>query len=216
MNSGSGAPPEVTETREGEARRFLRWKRGSLKYILAVVIVAYWFGSPLSAFAFPWLSDRLLWIILACLLVLFVLSLNALFRRRWKEIVIFFAIWPVVLFPLFGSEVLRWLYVEAFRVHASPIEEYLSRCELFEFIENGVKHVLGRCESTLVQDGVLRDVFYDTPGEFILPPSQRTPEWKGAMGHFDPRKFLLEQEGRADKLFGNFYEVIIPNTEWTG
>jgi hypothetical protein len=124
-------------------------------------------------------------------------------------------IWLVVLLP-HKSDASRWLYVEAFRVHASPIEEYLSKCKLFEFVENGTKQRVGRCEQKAVANEVIRSVFYDTSGQFELPVSQRTPGWKAAMWHFSPHAVLIEKEGRAEKLTENFYEVIIPSSDWDG
>jgi hypothetical protein len=78
-----------------------------------------------------------------------------------------------------------------------------------------VKQLLGRCEIFANEVAAL-DVFYDTTGEFILPVSQRTPEWKAAMWHFSPHAVLLEKEGRARPLFGNFYEINISSTEFDG
>jgi hypothetical protein len=210
MNSDSNAS---SPTIEAQARKLLRWRPGSLKYILAVTILACSFGAALLAFAFPTLSEQLFKVTLVCFLVLFVGFLRALFRRRWRELAIYLVIWFVVLLPhKFGAS--RWLYVEAFRVHASPIEEYLSRCELFEFVENDKKQVLGWCELGAVGNEVARQIFYDTTEEFGLPVSQRTPEWKAVMGKYDPVGLLTKKEGRGTKLIEHFYEVIIPGEEW--
>jgi hypothetical protein len=213
MNSDSNAS---SATIEAQARKLLRWRPGSLKYILTVTILACLFGTAVLTFAFPSLPERLLEIAVVCFLVLFVSSLGALFRRRWRELAIYLVIWPVVLLPLYKSDARHWLYVEAFRVHVSPIEEYLSKCELFEFVQNGTKQRVGRCERESVANEIIRDVFYDTSGQFELPVAQRTPEWKAAMGHFSPHAVLIEKEGRAEKLIGNFYEVIIPSVDWEG
>lgn len=196
-----------------------RWKpdRSTIKYLLVALIVVSWMGMSLLAFSFPSLPDRLLDLYFVCLLGLFVFFLGALFRRRWDEVAIFFAIWAVVLFPCYGaSGSLRWLYVQAFRIHASPVDEYLSRCKLIEFVENGSKQVLGRCGDLGIGGEAVLDVFYDTTGEFVLPVSQRTPEWKAAMRHFSPHAVLINTEGRARKLLGNFYEIAIFPSEFDG
>jgi hypothetical protein len=36
------------------------------------------------------------------------------------------------------------------------------------------------------------------------------------MWHFSPHAVLIEKEGRAEKLTENFYEVIIPSSDWDG
>jgi hypothetical protein len=220
MSSDSNASTPPLELGGGDARQpTLGWKpgRSTIKYILVALIVASWIGISLLPFSFPTLPGRLLGVYFVCLLALFAFFLGALFRRRWDEVAVFFAIWAVVLFPLYGSSApLRWLYVEAFRIHASPIEEYLSQCKLIEFVESGAKQVLGRCDNLGIGGDAVLDVFYDTTGEFVLPVSQRTPEWKAAMWHFGPHAVLIDTEERARKLFGNFYEITIFPSEYDG
>jgi hypothetical protein len=201
------------EAGQGQARKLLRWRPGSLKYVLTVIILACLFGTAVLSFAFPALPDQLLKVALVCFLVLFVGFLRALFRLRWRKLAIYLVIWLVVLLP-HKSGAHSWLYVEAFRVHASPIEEYLSRCKLFEFFENDKKQVLGWCEIQVIGNEVARQIFYDTTEEFGLPVSQRTPEWKAVMGKYDPVGLLTKKEGRGTKLIEHFYEVIIPGEEW--
>jgi hypothetical protein len=196
-----------------------RWKpaRSTIISILVAVIVGSSLGMSGLAFSFPCLPDRLVGVYFVCLLALLAFFLGTLFRRRWDEVPIFLAIWAVVLFPIYGDRApLRWLYVEAFRIHASPIEEYLSRCKLIEFVESGVKQVLGRCEGLGIGGEAVLEVFYDTTGQFVLPVSQRTPEWKAAMWHVSPHAVLIDEEGRAQKLFGNFYEITIFSSESDG
>jgi hypothetical protein len=105
-----------------------RWRPvgSAIKYALLVVALIAWFGGPLLTFSFPDLAYELQTVYLFCLLVLFFLFLGALLFRRWREVAIFFAIWAAILLPLYGPrDPPRWLYVEAFRYHVSPIEQYL-------------------------------------------------------------------------------------------
>jgi len=189
----------------------------AIKYVLLVIALTSWFSLPLLRLLFPDRFERLVDVYVACLLALFFLFLGALLFRRWKEVTIFFGIWAVVLMPIYGPrELPRWVYVEAFRRHASPIEEYLSRCKLVEFVENGAKQKVGVCERQgLPGDGVLT-VVYDTTGQLMLSASQRAPAWTQAMGRFSPGKFFTQSEGHARHLFGNFYEVAVPLEEADG
>ena len=220
MTPDSEASSAVTDPgSSGTQSAASRWKpgRSAIKLTLVILVFVSWFGMPLLAFSFPLLPDRLAGLYLFCLLALFVLFLGDLFRLRWNDVAIFFGIWAVVLLPLYGIKApLRWLRVEAFRIHASPIEEYLSRCRLIEFVENGTKQALGRCDYLGIGGEAVLDVFYDTTGEFVLPVSQRTPEWKAAMWHFSPHQVLINAEGRAERLFGNFYEITIFPGEFDG
>jgi hypothetical protein len=191
--------------------------RSKIKYLLALLAIASLIGSPLLAFSLPVTSERLIEIYLVCLVGLFVSFIRAAFRRRWADVGILVVIWPLVLFPFYGPTApLRWIYVEAFRIHASPIDAYLSRCKLIEFVESGTRQMLGRCDILVMTGEYAREVFYDTTGEFGLPIAQRTAEWEAAMGHFSPRAVFLEKEGRAEKLFGNFYEIQLSPLEGDG
>jgi hypothetical protein len=77
--------------------------------------------------------------------------------------------------------------------------------------------MVGDCESSgLSYSSFAVVVFYDTTGELALPPTQRTPEWKGAMSYYPAKKVLLEGDDRARHLFGNFYRVSIDSGEFEG
>jgi 4-amino-4-deoxy-L-arabinose transferase-like glycosyltransferase len=196
-----------------------RLKPGKLAIILALVIlsIASWIGITLLTYSLPMAPERLLRLYFICLLALSVIFLGSLLRRRSNEIFVFLAVWAVVLFPFYGSrEPFLWLSAQAFRIHTSPLEQYLSQCKLVEFVENGRKQVLGRCDNLAIEDEVVLDVFYDSTGEFGQPPSQRSSEWKAAMGHFGPREVLINAEGRVTKISENFFEIIIPSSEWDG
>jgi hypothetical protein len=188
-----------------------------LKYALFIAIPIIWSTNAFLSYPAPATAYWLIWFYVACLLALFSLFLGALLRRRWKSALIFCAMAPVVLLPYLGLNVsFGWLYVEGFRFHASPIEEYLSRCKLIEFVERGTEQRLGVCErQRWPGEGVLT-VVYDTTGELALPVSRRTPEWTKVMMRFSPGKFFTRSEGRAGHLFGNFYEISVPLEEADG
>lgn len=189
----------------------------TLKYLLFIAIPITWVVSGFLDYSAPDISDRILWAYPACVLALSVLFLGALFGRRWKEIAIFCAMSPVVLLPYLGlNEPLRWFRVEGFRFYVSPVQKYKSNCKLIEFLEKGARQQLGVCERRWQIGGGTLTVIYDTTGELMLPLSQRTPEWAKAMGRFSPGKFLTQSEDRAERLFGNFYEISVPLREHDG
>ena len=155
-----------------------------------------------------------MWADLACLATLLFLFVGVVYRLWWKEFAIYLAILAVVLLPLYQARLgidlsLRWLYVIGFRIHASPLEQYLSRCHLIRFSENGREQSVGKCEtlpSLSSEEYVV--VFYDSTGELMLPISQRTPEWTAAMRQAGEGFTLAETEGRAFYMYGNFYDAI--------
>lgn len=187
----------------------------------AVVIIAL-----LSPYALPFLNYPLprfcywiVWIASACWILMFLFFVSALLRRDRKPLAILSAAWVWVLLAFLGpmDEFRYWLSVQGFRIHASPLEDYLPTCRLTEFVEKGVKQTVGQCEASgVVYAPVATVVFYDTTGELALPAPQRTAEWRDAMWHYPPKAVLRDGEGRTELMFGNFYRVYILHEEFDG
>jgi 4-amino-4-deoxy-L-arabinose transferase-like glycosyltransferase len=217
MNSDPETSSSTIETRDALSSTLRLKPVRSAILALVLLSTASWIGIALLAFSLPTAPDRLLGLYFICLFVLFLLFLGSLFRRQLNEILIFIAVWAVVLFPFYGSEApFLWLRAEAFRIHTSPLEQYLSQCKLIEFVENGARQVLGRCDNLATGGEAVFDVFYDSTGEFVLPVSQRSSEWKAAMSHFSPHEVLINAEGRAHKLSEKFYGITIFPGEYDG
>jgi hypothetical protein len=191
-----------------------------LKYVLIIVVLLGPYALSFLSYLLPTLSCWFNWTFLACWIPLFFFSISALFRRKWKAVAIFSATWALASLPFIEikpvAEIRFWLFVQGFRIHASPVEDYLSKCRLTEFIERGVKQKVGECEASGSSDTVVYVVFYDTTGELALPVSQRTAEWKDAMWDYPPRGVLRDGGDRAEPLFGNFYLVAIFSEEFEG
>lgn len=191
------------------------------RYFLAIFVPANWYAAPFLSYPLPIFSYWLLWIALGCSIPLFFFLLGALFRRDAKAVAIFSVAWVLTVLPLFDLEPVErfrgWLHAQGFRIHASPVEDYLSTCKITHFVEKGIKQAVGQCEYTsLAYDSFAYVIFYDTTGELALPISRRTREWNDAMWHYSPKKVLLEGEPRAEHLFENFYRVGISIDEFEG
>ena len=210
------ANPDLGRGGAASTVRRRRSLRLPLAYALFAAILANWIATPLLLFSHPTLTYTLIWVYLACLLALFYLFLRALFRfwRRWKEVAILLAIGAVVLLPYYRlanllKAPMTALTTIAFRVHSYPIEEYLARCNLVQFNENGSEQSVGVCELFGVGNEDAVAIFYDSTREFILPISQRTPEWTAATSHIRPTDMLTKTEDRAFHLYGNFYYIYL-------
>jgi hypothetical protein len=133
---------------------------------------------------------------LTLLIPLFVFSLAAMLKLRWKLISIFAIVWVLLVAPFVGFNApLRWMGGFGFQLRTLLAQNYLSGCRLTEFVENGVKQTVGFCRA--FDRGTHFDVVvYDTTGEFVLPASQRTPEWKQAMSVAASR-LVVSEEDRA-------------------
>jgi hypothetical protein len=192
-----------------------------LKYFLIIVVAAGWYALPfLNYLLDSTLSYWLFLIFCACCVLLFFVSLSGLFRRNWKAVAIFAPAWVLAVLPLFDLEPVGqlrfWLYVQGFRIHVAPVEQYLSsKCELVEFVEDSIKQQLGECEYRMQSSYSWNAVFYDTTGQFALPPAQRTQEWKDAMYNFSSHCYLTEK-AIADPVLENFYQLEISGTHVGG
>ncbi len=149
------------------------------KYLLAILIGVNWYVSAFLYYLLPTVSFWLPFVAFACCIPLLFFSLNALFRRDWTATATFSVIWVLTALPVVEPEPVGrfrfWLNVQGFRVHVAPVERYLSsRCKLIGFVEEGITQQLGFCETTNLSSDSRDQVFYNSTGQFALPPAQRT------------------------------------------
>jgi hypothetical protein len=196
-----------------------RW-RYLLVSLLVVIALASWLALHLLNYVSN-IADRLADLFKVCWLALFFLALAALFKRKWRDLAIFF---PVLFFTFSafltvylsppekgGLMPNRWLQEAGFRVYAlhlirsTPIEEFLSRCKLVEYLEeDGTKQRVGECVKGLRSAFWFRIVvIYDSSGQAAVPAIERTPAWRLAVLH-SPNV----PSDVAEHLVGNFYWVL--------
>ena len=174
------------------------------------------YASAFLVYPLPNVSIALFYLGWICWFFVFFISFGVLLARRWRAVAIFASAWVWLFFgPSDGpGETYFWFIRQGFRFHARPVEEYMSRCKLTDFVENGVKQSVGFCEGR-DEGSFISSVFFDTTGELGLPRSRRTPEWNEAISPFIPKEVLAD-EGRARHLFGSFYRVDIRLEEFKG
>jgi hypothetical protein len=184
----------------------------SLKYLLVAVTLVSWAADQLLMFV-PDVWDWHEFIFAACFVTVVLSALWALIRRRWYTLAIFCL--PLIVICLV-TQASKWLQATGFRIYASPIEQYLSRCRLVAFVEDGKKQQVGECEGIPTSSITWNAVIYDTTGQLILPRVQRTREWKSAVGILSSPDVYIETEGRASHLVGDFYVMSIRIDELQG
>ncbi len=177
---------------------------------MIVVALLGLYGGNFLYFLLP---DTFSWLVLAGLVFwipLSIISLDALFRRRWKLILIFAIVW-VLLSPQFIGvwEPRYWLRGQGFHLRTLLTKEYLSGCKLTEFVENGTKQAIGPCPGGNGDRGDYFDyIVYDTTGNSALPVSARSSEWKRLMAKATERG-VESREHPTYHLFGNFYATSV-------
>lgn len=176
---------------------------------LAIVAVVFPYASVFLFYLMPVLSRCLIYAALPVWLLMSVLFAVALFRRRWRTAAIFGVAGILILLPHIGfSGSSAWLNRLGFRVHVASADNYLSKCKLVDFVEEGTKQSFGACEGFSI--GPVRSiVFYDTTGQLVWPASRRTSAWKEAASHFLHKEALLTSDNLGDHLTESFYLVDI-------
>jgi hypothetical protein len=182
-----------------------------LRNLLVVTMLVSWVTHQLFMYV-PGFSDWSGLVCAGCILTLFVCALLALIGRKWNTLAIFCVAFAVILLHQPG----HWLRATGFRIHASPIEEYLAQCRLVSFEEDGKKQQVGECQGIPTSDITWDTVVYDTTGQLVLPLAQRTEGWKSAMGMLSSPDVYIESERRASHIFGNFYVISVRIDELQG
>lgn len=175
---------------------------------MIIIVLMGLYGDDFLYFLLPGTFSWLMLAGLVCWMPLFVFSLDALFRRRWKLLSIFTVVW-VLLSPLYlGVWAPRyWLRGQGFHLSTVLAKGYLSGCKLTEFVENGTKQTIGFCGGE-DQGNYFDYIVYDTSGESVLPVSQRSPEWKRLMAKAT-EEGVESREKPTYHLFGNFYATSV-------
>jgi hypothetical protein len=194
-------------------RRMLTMTR--FRYFLVAATILCWVASEFLFFISP-LWDYFRSASLICWLAVLYFALSALVRRRWKDFAIFSVTCVVIFFVGLGLPILgNSLQVLGLRVRATSLEQYLSGCEVVAFVEKDTKQQIGKCEVVSLPGNHGVFVFYDTTGQFIVPPAARTEGWKNAMYNFSPKWFFIEKAVGVH-VFDNFYAVFVPVDEFDG
>lgn len=182
-------------------RSLVTWLRCA---VIATAVLGF-YGSEFVYFLSYPLFGWLQWISDWSLIPLFILSLEALFRFRWKWIATFAIAWGLLfLFNLDIEAPIHWLNGQGFHIYSRLDGNYLSKCRVTDFLDDsGNQQSVGLCE-TLNRGTICHYVLYDTAAQYALPPRQRTPKWKQAVASVThPSRDMSD----ALHLYGSFYEI---------
>jgi hypothetical protein len=177
--------------------------------LVIIVLLLCNYGIAFSSFLYRPVT---LWLFLATavlLFPLFVFSLEALIRRRWRALPLFAVVWLLVFLPetSVDPQPRDWARTLGFFVKTRLVNDYRSGCHLTDFTENDVRQTIGVCEVLDEWGGQFFNyVVYDTTGELMLPVSQRTPEWAQAASQ-GVAAAVVSEEHPAYPLFGHYYAV---------
>ena len=97
-----------------------------LTYAFAAVTLASVAGYDFLMYLRPEVADRLLWLSLACVVIAVIWLVVCAFLRKPRGAPVLLATLLIFYAPhLVASEDVPWLISLGFRLHASPIEQYL-------------------------------------------------------------------------------------------
>lgn len=204
---------EYGESRRG--RREMTARPPWLTCAFALITLACWFAGDFLTYPWPEVSD---WLrptgsFLAIVALLWLFACIPIPKPRSA---------PVLLATLLIVQVARMAEAQSdgglvglgFRIHASPLGQYVGKCRKIEFIENGTKRVVGDCERRAYDVGfpateAFRTVIYDPAGNLLQPESQRPPGWKRAFQTLLDNDVAIPRVTGARHLFADFYLVYL-------
>lgn len=181
--------------------------------IFAAITLLSWFGGRFLMFLWPEASDWLLPIGVVCAIIaMFWLIVCAFLPKPRGAPILLATLLIIQTVQMIDAQSKRGLIELGFRIHASPIEQYLARCKMFEFTENGERQAIGYCEGRAYTEGgfppgqAMPTVMYDSTGNFLKPDTQRSREWKQAFDEAKEYGGDVRFRG-VSHLFGDFYLV---------
>jgi hypothetical protein len=194
------------------ARSTTDW-RLTLTYLFAAITLLAWFGGRILKFIWPETSDWLTVIgALGTIIAMLWLIICAFLPKPRSAPILLATLMIIQAARMIEAQSVGGLVGLGFRIHASPIEQYLAKCQMFEFDELDAKHAIGSCEYRTYPEGglppgqALPTVMYDPTGNFLKPEAQRSPEWKRAFNEAKEYGGAMKFRG-TDRLFGDFYLV---------
>jgi hypothetical protein len=143
--------------------------------VFAAVTLMGWFDGRFLMFLWPEASD---WLIIIGVVGTFIATLWLIvcaFLPKPLSAPILLATLVIILAAGLIEDQSGGVVGLGFRVHASPIEQYLATCKKFEFTETGTRHAIGYCESRTSAEGglpsgqALPTVMHDPTGGFSSP-----------------------------------------------
>jgi hypothetical protein len=148
-----------------------------------------------------------------------VLTGAALVRCKWNELAIFSLVLAITFPPALnvGIERIERLQEGVFRIyalhriHAVPLEKFLSTCTLTEYVEDdGTKQRTGQCnEGFRSNSWPYLSLIYDPTGQVGLPGYRRTVAWRLAAEAAFRAGSLVKSSDMGEHLTGNLYFVRI-------
>ena len=180
-------------------------------YALAGVTLIGWFGGRFLMFLLP---DASYWLLLigaigAIIALIWLIACSFLPKPRAA---------PILLATLVIIQAASMMEPQShggvtglgFRIHASPIEQYLAKCKKFDFAENGEMRAIRVCESSSFEPGfppglAYSTVIHDPTGNLLKPESERSQEWNRAFDKARETEAAILRFRGATRLFGDFY-----------
>jgi hypothetical protein len=184
--------------------------------IFAAITLLGWFGGRFLMLLLPEASD---WLALiggvGTIIAILWLIICAFLPRPLSAPILLATLVIIQTARMIDEQLEGGLVGLGFRIHASPIEQYLAKCQMFDFVENGEKHAIGFCESSVFDMGfpasqASLSVMYDPTRNFLKPDSQRSPEWKQAFDRFKEYSGAWGPPA-VRRRFGDFYLVLLAN-----
>jgi hypothetical protein len=183
---------------------------------IAIVVVSTlsWFGAAVLMDLSEW-SNQLAKATLVAALAGTIFSLVQLLQGRRVLAAVCLTPLLVVYFTYFSQDLIERISVIGFRAAVNMQTDYRSRCQLVRIPSDGPEGVVGVC-NVIPQWGGSTKIIYDSSGQFVLDPEKRSRDWKWKVRDLPSGKFLADSSTNRRHLFGEYYEVFVPETAEEG
>lgn len=182
-----------------------------LTYIFAAITLLSSLGARFLTFLWPVASEWLAPVGVVCTIIAMFWLFVCAFQSKPRSAPVLLATLVIIqAVGMIETRTSAGLIGFGFRIHASPVEQYLATCRMFDFTESGEKHVVGECEGQAYEPGFppglgYLTVIYDPTGNLLKPASERSPEWKRAFDKIRESDVAILRFQGARRLSDDFY-----------
>lgn len=182
-----------------------------LTYIFAAITLLTWLGGRFLTFLWPGASEWLTPVGVVCAIIAMLWLFVCVFQSKPRSAPILLATLVIIqAVGMIEAQSSGGLIGFGFRIHASPVEQYLATCRMFDFTDGGEKHIIGACESQPYEPGfppglAYLAVIYDPTGNLLKPESERSPEWTRAFDKIRENDVAILRFQGARRLSKDFY-----------
>lgn len=184
------------------------------KYLLlSSFLFIYWILFPLTYY----LTTYFIVFLTLFFVSLFLHSINfivCMVKCRFKNgLISIFSIFAAIL-VIFWLGKTEFYFHQSFKIHLYFSENYQSKCHLEKYKLNNETEEVGFCEINIQKIiGNTTFIIYDSSGEILLSPSNRSVEWKRSIQKSIYSNIITSVNFKSKRIYNKYYEFQITTND---